>query len=362
MLALASTIGVSIILTGCGASTESRGDAVEQVSESQQELYKDAIKAGGEINFFVGTSSDDQNDQVVDRFKEQFPELTVKYVSGTGNEVTERLLTEKRAGLNNVDVLLVPGISTFDQVSAEGYLADFAPEDVDLFTGEGKAGTYIENQAYSFGGQYNGVCYNPNNVTDEEAALLKTYDGWTDPVWEGRAAIINANGSVYRRGLSYWLYQDDQLGQPWFDKLAAIHPTVFAGGNLVVPQVMSGEYDVVFNIATHYGVRAHRDGAPLQCVTGERAPYSTFAAGIVTDAPNEPGAELFTNWLFSESGQDAVQQSWAFVSMREGFDKPVIDADWWQLPEDPRVIDESVVNERYQDLVDTFTATFGAGK
>jgi ABC-type Fe3+ transport system substrate-binding protein len=357
-LGLAPALAFTLVLTACGGAAEGNREAAI-VSEDQQRLYEDAVKAGGRINLFIGTSANKDTDLLIDRFHETFPDLTVEYVAGTGNEVTERLLTEKRSGLDNADALLVAGISTFEPVSKEGFLADFVPEDAELFSDDG---IHLENQAYSFGGQYNGVCYNPNNVTEEEAASLRTYDGWIDPAWKGRAAIVNADGSIYRRGLSYWLYQDEELGQRWLEGLAALDPTSFSSGNVVVAQVIAGEFDLVYNVATHYGARAHREGAPLECVTGERAPYSTFAAGVVAEAPNSAGGQLFTNWLFSEAGQAAVQETWAFSSLRDGFETPVIDADWWQVPEDPRVIDEDVVNSRHKELVDTFNSTFRGAK
>lgn len=357
-LALAPSVALSLVLTGCGGAAESSGEAAV-VSENQQRLYEGAKEAGGTIKLFVGTAANKDTDQLIDRFRETFPELTVEYVSGTGNEVTERLLTEKRAKLNNADALLVAGISTFKPVAQEGFLASFEPEDAELFKEDG---TYLENQAYSFGGQYNGVCYNPNNLTVEEAASLRTYDGWTDPAWKGRAAIVNPDGSAYRRGLSYWLYQDKALGQQWFEGLAALDPTTFSSGNVVIPQVIAGEYDLVFNVSTVYGARAYREGAPLECVSGERAPYSTFASAVITDAPNQAGGQLFTNWLFSEAGQKAVQDTWAFSSLRDGFDSPVIDADWWQVHEDARVIDEELVNRRHKELVDTFNSMFSSAK
>ncbi|MFJ5698647.1 ABC transporter substrate-binding protein [Arthrobacter sp. NPDC093139] len=356
---VAPVLGLSLALTACGGGSEASRDAA-QISEDQQRLYEEAVNAGKGINLFVGTAANKDTDQLIDRFHDTFPDLKVEYVSGTGNEVTERLLTEKRSGLHNADALLVAGISTFKPVAQEKFLADFVPQDAELFTKE--KGVYLENQAYSFGGQYNGVCYNPNNVTPEEAESLRTYDGWIDSAWKGRAAIVSADGSAYRRGLSYWLYQDKELGPQWLEKLSALNPTTFSSGNVVIPQVIAGEYDLVFNVSTVYGARAYREGAPLECVSGERAPYSTFATGVIADAPNKAGAELFTNWLFSEAGQKAVQDTWAFSSLRDGFETPVIDADWWQAPEDPRVIDEDVVNSRHKELVTTFNSMFGAAK
>ncbi len=352
-----ATTALALSLTACGDTSKPAASGV--ISDAQQQLYDEAMEAGGRAKLFIGTASNEETDQLISIFNETYPDVTVEYVSGVSSEVTERLLTEKRAGLHNVDALILGGISTYNQVVDEGYMSEFTPEDAPLFAEEG---TYVDSKVYSFAGQFNGVCYNPNNVTDEEIQLLKTYDGWVDPVWKGRAAIVNADSAFYQRGLSYWLYQDKELGQAWLEKLAALDPVVASGANVLVPQTIAGEYDVVFNVATVFGARAHRDGAPLQCTTAERAPYSTMLVGTVKEAPNEAAGKLFANWLFSEAGQAAVQETWSFSALRKGFNAPVTDADWWTAPEDPRIVDEQLLNNRHSELVVTINKLFGGAK
>lgn len=350
----------AIGLSGCGTGGSGSDAGPAEISASQKGLYEEAVAAGGRANLFIGSSGDERTDQLIERFNETFPDVTVEYVSGTGNEVTERLLTEKRSGLDNADALLVAGMNAYRNVAEEGYIADFAPEDAALFTQD--KSSYIENAAYSFARIYNGVCYNANNVSETEAELLKTYEGWTDPVWKGRAAIVNANGFGYRFGLSHWVYQDPELGEEWLKKLAALEPTVFNNASIASPQVIAGEYDVLFNSVTQYGAWAHRDGVPLKCTTGEYAPYYPSAAGLVEGAPNAAAGKLFLNWLFSENGQEAVQETWSYTAARDGFNTPVIEADWWKLPDDQRPTDEEIVSKNYSQLVNTFNIEFGPEK
>ena len=353
---MATVASLAFSLTGCGGTGESTGEAAE-ISPVQQQLYEEAVAAGGRASLFIGTGSNQETEQLIERFNRTFPDVSVHYISGTGNEVTERLLTEQRSGLHNADAVLVAGMSAYRSLAGEGYLANFVPEDAQRFT-QNKS-TFIDGAAYSFARIYNATCYNPNNVSPEEERLLKTYRGWTDPVWKGRAAIVNADGFGYRFGLSHWVYQDPALGQKWLEDLAGVRPTVFNNASAVTPQVMAGEYDVLFNTVMQYGARAYREGAPLRCTTGEYAPYYTSGAALVKDAPNASAGKLFINWLFSEAGQEAVQETWSYTAMRDGFTTPVVDADWWVVPADRRATDEDIVDKNYGQLVASFAGLFG---
>lgn len=355
VLAVTLVTGLGLTLAGCGGDSGG-GETVSEASTAQKALYKEAVAAGGKVSFFVGTGSNEETDMLEEAFTEQFPDVSIDYVSGTGDEVTERLLTEKRSGLNNADVFAAGGLSAFSRLDEEGILEKFTPEDADLFTQEKT--TFIDGLAYGFADIYNSVCFNPANVSKEEQELLTTYEGWTDPVWKGRAAIVNPDGFGYRFGLTHWVYQDPDLGKEWLTGLAKLRPTVYASAGTAVPQVIAGEHDVVFNAVSPYGARAHKEGAPLQCGYGEYAPYYTFTGALVKDAPNEAAGKLLINWLMSEDGQLAIQESYAWSARREGMDAPVVDAEWWKIPEDRRATDEALVDENYSDLVSTFNDEF----
>ena len=353
-----AVIALSLVTAGCGGgSGEPAASGAAEISDAQQALYEEA--KGSELQLFFG-SANEANDTLVARFAALYPDIRVNYEGATGNEISERFLTEKRAGLNNVDAILMPGNFAYRQINDEGFLADFTPEEIDAFTLP--PGSYIDNRAYPFSSIITMACYNPNNVSEEEIALLDTYEGWTDPRWKGRAAIINPSSFGYRLGLSYWAFQDPELGEPWLRKLADLDPTVYSSANNAAPQVIAGEHDVVFNGQQGQGARAYRDGAPYECKAAEYAPYFTWLAAIAKDAPHPAAAKLFVNWLYTEDGQRAVQDTWSYNALRDGFDTPLIDAEWWHVPEDLRLTDEDLTARNYNHLVETFNSMFGAAK
>lgn len=363
-VSVVAVAAIALTLAACGsdepAEPEPGGEpggetAGEQEGSTQDQLYQEAIEAGGTLNVFIGSSGTEELDMLRDFFNESYPDVRLEWISGTGDAVTERLLTEKRAGLNNADVLNIPGVRGFRAVDEEGYIEHYVPEDADLFTYDPNG--FIEGVAYAHSQYAGAACYNPTNVTDEEIELLQTYEGWTDPVFEGRAAITNANGFGYRRTLSYYVYENEDLGWSWMEGLAALNPVVFNSANTSIPQMIAGEYDVVYNAWDFNQVRAADDGAPVECVAPSPAPATAFAAGVVKDAPNMPAAKLYVNWLLSEDGQMAVQESLVYGARREGLDVPIENA--IEPPEEVHLVDEDVLEENYPELVTRFEELFG---
>ncbi len=360
--AFAVVAALSLVSAGCGSEAE-EPLGLESVSEGQRALYQDALDAGGELTVFIAVSGTAELDMLTEKFNAQFPEITVHFITGTGDKVQERLLTEKRAGLNNADVVALGGIDPFVQIDEAGVLGDFTPEDADLYTYEDKA--YLDGLAYAFGDIQLGACYNPTRLTDEEVALLHTFEGWTDPRFRDRAAIVSPDGFGYRRGLSYWVFEDPGLGREWLTGLAQQRPTVYNTAGTAAPQVIAGEHDVLFNSLTVYAVRAAREGAPLRCITAEYAPTYPFSIGLVNGAPHAAAGKLFINWILSENGQVAIQETFGYQARREGYDAPpIVEEDWWQPARGKQIrfVDEQVLNDNYVQLRDTFQSQFGGAQ
>ncbi len=356
-IAVAGLAALFLPLAAC-SSGASGGDVTESASEQQRTLWEDAKATNnGDLTVFIGTNATNRLDQIGEAFAEDYPGINLQWISGTSDTIQERFLAERRAGLSSADVIALIDVEPYRRLAEEGYIETFTPENADKFSYEEK--TFIPDTAYGFADQVVGACYNPNSVTDEEVELLKTYEGWTDPVWDGRSAIVSDEGYVGRTSLTYWTYEDPSLGVPWLEELAAHRPVVFKSSSPGSPQVIAGEYDVLFNSHMGQGVRASREGAPLECVTAEYAPAYVFATALASEAPNAAAGKLFINWIMSESGQRAVQEDFGYNARLEGFDEPVIAADWWEKPTDVRVADPELVSGQYQELSNTFNQLFG---
>jgi iron(III) transport system substrate-binding protein len=356
---VAAVLAVSLAASVAGCGGDSQTQSGDQGSAGQQALYDEAVKAGGNLTVFIGSSGNEALTRLKEAFNEQYPDINLEWINGTGDQVMERLLTEKRAGLNTADVLNIPGLREFQSVDNEGYIEHYVPEDADSFTYD-RTG-YIDGVAYSHSDYFGAACYNPNNLTNDEIELLKTYEGWADPVFKGRTAIVNPAGFGYRRTMSYYVFENPDLGMPWLEKLAANDPVVYANQNMASTQVVAGEHDVVINSQSNLGPRAAADGAPLECVAPSPAAAIPFSIGIIKGAPNPAAAKLYENWVLSEAGQEAYRETLAYSHRRQGMNPPEVPGEV-RRPDVVAFANEDTLNAHYDELNSTFERLFGAAK
>src|SRR5690606_31495108 len=127
-------------------------------------------------------------------------------------------------------------------------------------------------------------CYNPDMITDKELKLLQTYEGWADPVFEGRAAISMPTGGTYLRGWDYWLEEDPNLGEDWLQDIKDnVNPTAFSNGNNAADRVAAGEYAVAYGVNSNTAIRAAGTGAPLKCARQEYTVVIAAPVALATD-------------------------------------------------------------------------------
>lgn len=373
---LMSTLALMLVAAGCGGSEEvagdtqddeqtadSTGEVAEQGSEDAaadpiEELYQQALDEGGEVVLYTHVSAAEQRENLAAAFEERFPGMRVEHTGAVGQQLLERFLTEKRSGLHTADVFQYPGLAPFEGVLAEeGFLEPYTPTSSELYDEEG---TFIEGLAYPWSVYHMGACYNPDMLDEEEVNLLHSYEGWTDPTWQGRANIVAPTGGTYLRSTTYWVMEDPELGEEWLADMAALEPTVFNSANPATDRVIAGEYAVSFNAFSATAARQAEFGAPLRCTFAEYAVAIPAPMALASDAPNPAGGRLWIEWQLSEEGQVASQNATKNLSARAGMeDIPPVDVDWWENPSELRAPDEDIVAEHQEFVTDLFARLFG---
>lgn len=330
------------------------GDATANINDPYlKDLYDKARAEGGKVVLYTHLTPPDQQQALVSAFKHAYPGITVDVTAGVGSDILQRLLTEKRAGRNSVDVFQYPGLAPFEfelYPEMEKYVDGFTPHQAENYR---QQGSYIAEKAYPWTSYHMGVCYNSDLLNDSQVNLLHSYQGWTDPMWRGRAAITDTSSATGAQGLFQWVYQDPNLGEGWFKRLADLRPAVYSDVNLVVDRVISGEYLVAFdNLDVMQGRMADK-GAPLKCAFGEYAPMVSAGMGLIKDAPHPAAGQLFIEWLLSEQGQTTAQDITKGLSMRDGMQNHPVKGGV-QPPRDVRVVNEVEFTKRQKDLTDLF--------
>ena len=357
LLAVSSVVAV---LSACGGGAGGGDTSAEPLSDSQKALYSQAVEAGGQLKVFIGTTGTDYLDRMREVFTSQFPDINLEFISGNGPSITERFLTERRNGLNSADVVAIAGVESLKNIAAEGYIAQYVPDEAALYTSN--PATFVEGTLYAFAKLPLGTCYNPTRVTGQEKELLKDYSKWTDPVFTDRAAFVNASGFSGRLALTFWTYQLPTLGTGWLEGLAKLHPTVYESPNTASKQVIAGEHDVLFGGGIVQAAQASENTAPLTCVTADPTPAYPFSISLVKDGPNTAAGKLFINWLMSETGQREMQETMGFQTMRQGFDEPVTSEEYFQQNGTVEIVDEQLLDKNIDQLIPLIDGMFGGGQ
>lgn len=356
-------VAIGGLLAGCGGEPAAVPTAGGDSDDPLAALYEEALAtAGGKVVLYTHLSGTEEQIAIAQAFGEAYPGLTLEVTGLNGQQLIERFLTEKRSGLNLVDVIKYPGLAPFEnEFQDEGFLEPYTPSSADEYTIEG---TYVEGLAYPWSTYEQGACYNPDMITDKELKLLQTYEGWADPVFEGRAAISMPTGGTYLRGWDYWLEEDPNLGEDWLQDIKDnVNPTAFSNGNNAADRVAAGEYAVAYGVNSNTAIRAAGTGAPLKCARQEYTVVIAAPVALATDAPNPAGGKLFIEWMLSKEGQLFVINTIGNLSARSDlFGVPPERIPDWPTPNELVANDEAVVAETQGEVVDLFTSLFGSGQ
>jgi iron(III) transport system substrate-binding protein len=268
-------------------------------SDREEQLLAAATEAGGEITVYTSNSA---IDDIIDGFEEKY-DLTVNTYRATPATFLQRFFQEQEAGYYGVDVV--------------------EDADVTLVTDAGLAGEYVNEELTSqirgldeVQGKYiptrgGAVVVSWNTDLVDESEIPDTLEGFTDPKWEGKLSMTDADWPWYMTLSQQLLEQgktQDEIDD-MFQTLAS-YSTIVPSHTLQAQLLAAGEFPVAITTFNHSVDLAADDGAP---VTWKRADgtavepvvYGPEGAVPVINAPNPAGALLFIDYVLT-GGQEIM--------------------------------------------------------
>jgi len=343
---LAGVILLALSAAACGSDEESSSTTAAPAAtaapstpagfEAQWAELIAAAQAEGEL-VVVGVSRVVEAAAVEEAFSEQFG-IDITVSTGSGNDLSSRILAERAQGLYTVDVALFGNIRI---VEAEVF-KPLEPELVHPEALDRSTGWRIDSIPWAEAEQAQGrvtltqierntnpidIWYNTENVTEEEIAGLKSWYDFLDPKWKGRIGIGNvADGeSSAGRGIT-WL----TLGEEYWDRFVReVEPQVvaYADARAYADGLARGSWDIaMFGGSGDDAVEELIDlGQPIEAfphtlALAEDEPAPAGFADLAGDvaifdrAPHPNAARLYVNWFLSREGATAYN---AFAG--EGF-------------------------------------------
>lgn len=310
----------------------------------QQEWDKLVIEAKKEGKLIIFSSlGGEARTPLTTAFKSKFG-IDIEMIIGKGAEISQKLLSERNAGIYNADLYLGGNTTLLNQLKPRGVFDPlesqlFLPEVLELKNWwQGKL-LWVDKDKTSlaFTTTFMGrILYNTNLVREGEIKSLKDL---LAPKYKGGKISFN-DPTVAGVGLRwFWstivmMGNDDSIMR----NLAKQDPLIIRDQKLQVDWVSQGKTLAALAAEKPEVVVPYMEaGAPIQYVTpveGLAAASGSSNIAIIKQAPHLKAARLFINWLLSREGQILWQDKIYFAqSARE--DLPV-DATKY-LVRDPRM-------------------------
>lgn len=271
---------------GCAASDTGSADTAQQAS--------------GEMTVYTSQPEEDIQ-KLVEKFNEEYPDVTVNVFRSGTEEVISKVLAEKQASAVQADVLLVSDAATFESLKGEDLLMSYESPELDGISSDyyDAEHTYTGTKIISTGIIYNTdmVQTAPTGFQDLVKPEAKDNVTMPSPLYSGAAA--------YNLGV---LTRTDGFGWDYYQKLKDNGVKVDKGNGTIQKAVTSGE-KAYGMIVDYMAIRAKADGAPVDFVYPEEGSLIvTEPVGIVKGTQNEAAAKAFVDFILSDKGQEATAE------------------------------------------------------
>lgn len=234
--------------------------------------------------------------------------LTVESVSGRGIELAERILRERRGGINYVDIFIA-GPDTVQTVKPAGVLAPLEPllllpevKDPNLWY-KGKLPFIDKDKLIIVFDAYldPGIHINTDIVKPEDIKYVRDL---LAPRWEGK--IIIDDPTVAGRGRRWLTIVTLMLGEDLVKELAKHKPVITRDIRQLIDWIAKGRTPIGIGVYPEYYMEYRRAGAPvINHPIGEVSYLLGGNSHIVymDKAPHPNASRVFINWLLSKKGQ-----------------------------------------------------------
>jgi len=263
-------------------------------TQSLDELYKQALKEGGTLNFY-GTLAQINAERILPVFEKRFPGIKVNHVDATADKLAARAIAEARGGRVLSDVFQM-ALENVLQVAEQKLVVDQLPPEAAAYPANLKGKFWLAADMVIIT-----AAWNTNLVKKEDEP--KQFDDLADPKWKGKL-IGEPRDVELLIGLARHKYKNDEKAFEFLRKLAANDIEFHKGHSELAEFLVAGQAAAcVTCYAHHYPLRIKK-GAPLGYMLTEGIATIT-ADALAKNAPHPNTAWLFYRWSASEEGQKA---------------------------------------------------------
>jgi iron(III) transport system substrate-binding protein len=268
-------------------------------------------------------------------FQDAYPKIKLVYVSGSGTNNSQRLVTERRAGKYLAD-LFIGGSGSMIEVLFDGNLLDpippllVLPEVKDQSLWLGKTHTYADAK-----GQY--VFMMQGNVNTSLAAYntkltkpegLKSHLDLLNPKWKGKMVAYDPRARGHIQNVRA-IYYSPKLGGEFLRRFfTETDVTVSRDQRLMIDWVAQGKFLLSVFSTGNDVLDAKKKGLPVDLIDApDDESYMSGGFGhvaVVNKAPHPAATRVLLNWLLSKDGQLKWQEKSDNNSLRTDIAKNML--------------------------------------
>jgi len=277
-------------------------------------------------------------------FTEAYPKIKINFIGGQGSDLSKKVLAERRAGKNLVDVAIGGGATliVYHKAGALKALPEIlvSPEVRDQSKWWGKKHLYSDSDNrhvfMSQGDAGSGI--GAINTASVKANEIQSWWDLLQSKWKGKLVMNDPRG-VGNVGSWRFLYHDDDLGPKFLRRLMAEMDIVFAHDERqMMDWVAAGKYHVNLLAKIENTANARKQGLPVaQIFSDKEADAIASGSGHISvfkDAPHPRAAQLYVNWFLSRDGQLGWQKYTGRNSFRTDLPKDMLEFRDIQVPKE----------------------------
>ncbi|WP_186445066.1 extracellular solute-binding protein [Mesorhizobium sp. J18] len=292
---LAVAAFVAMTLTAPVRAQEKLAITPELVSAAEQE---------GEVTLLYSSPLNAMH-AFVEAFNQEYPNITVNLERKAGSAGVQMLLEESQAGVHRIDVFQGTDAGANATLVKENLFVAVEPEEVEQFL---PSALPMAPYLYYPDRNRSLIMYNPNYVTEEEAAKLQSWEGILDPAFRDKISLVEPTFGVTLAPLLY-IMETPSLGEDFLRKLKQQNPTIFVNTAQARDAVISGQKPISWGAQWEsVAFSEFERGAPIRFAYPKpTVEYGTNGWGVLANAPHPNAARLFYAWGVGRGGATAMQ-------------------------------------------------------
>ena len=273
-----------------------------------------AAKKEGQVTVYIY-----RYEGLLQDFKRDYPGINVVAVTGRGNDLTNRIMAERRGGKFIADIYS-GGTNSLYNTLYKGKALDplkpllVLPEVTDLSKWFGNEHRYADPEGkhiFAFIGSASNaqLAYNAKMVNPNE---FKSYHDVLNPKWKSKIVSLDPRDTGLGATMQFWYYSPE-LGPEYMKKFfGGMEITYAKNFQQMTNWLGQGKYAICMGCKD--SARAKKQGLPVEDFdTNHWKEGSSFSAGggsvsYLNQAPHPNAAKVFLNWFLSKKGQIALQK------------------------------------------------------